>query len=429
MTNSISELMAYSPEDVQAVRNVIAPAAPDEIIRLVIFRCRQLGADPMGKAIYAINRPRKKQGVARPKCPGCGKNLRKSQDEGWYCWKKATPPGCGLNVSDDHPNVAGMEDGREDTWVLQCSVDFFRSQAESSGDYAGQVGPEWCGADGVWRDVWTEKGKPHAARVGILRRSFTQVLWATALMSEYDSTDGLWPKRFVSQLAKCAEVLGLRRGFPEKLHNLYVAEEFREDVDIEGESTEVKREQIALPPGLVALGASVGMMPLGIQRDLEKAGSFEALEAQYAERAAKMPHRAREAIQATPTVSAPIEQALSPQEKALDADLNSFAEKAQGPTPSHKAAIQRARMAFDKEAAKIAYPGRDERIMFATQAIGRTIASFTELSFDECEAVVRVLNQELAKNAPSAPVNAQQITCPACGAEPGMAHFQDCELA
>jgi RecT family len=428
MTNSISELMAYSAEDVQAVRNVIAPKAPDEIIRLVLFRCKQLGADPMGKAIYAINRPNKVEGAKAPSCPKCSKPLRKSKDGGWYCWKQAD--GCGLNISDDHPAVAGVGELTEDNWVLQCSVDFFRSQAESSGDYAGQDGPYWCGADGLWKDVWTSKEKPFAARVGILRKSFAQTLWSTVLMSEYDQLKNLWKTRYVSMLAKCGEVAGLRRAFPEKLHNLYVAEEFREDVDIEGESTEVKREQIQLPPGLVALGASVGMMPLGIQRDLEKIGNIEALEAQYTERAAKMPHRAQATIPVTPTVSSPPPQA-SAAEREAETLLDEISQpKPTGPMPSLKAAIAKARMAFDKDAAKALYPMRDDRLKFASWAIGRAIASFTDFNnADEAEVVIRALNQELAKAAPSAPVNTQQTTCPCCGAMPGVAHFGGCELA
>lgn len=114
---------------------------------------------------------------------------------------------------------------------IQVSIDGARLVAQRSGEYAGQDGPYWCGEDGVWRDVWLSSKPPVAARVGVSRRGFVAPLYAVALWSEYcprnkeGQPTGQWPKMPALMLAKCAEMLALRKGFPAELSGLYSAEE------------------------------------------------------------------------------------------------------------------------------------------------------------------------------------------------------------
>jgi phage recombination protein Bet len=128
-------------------------------------------------------------------------------------------------------------------WTIQASIDGLRIVAQRSGEYTGQVGPEWCGPDGAWRDVWLEAEPPTAARVGVLRRGFAQPLYAVALFREYASTrwdresrgqvlTGLWASKPAVMIAKCAEALALRKAFPMDLSGLYTAEEMSQ-VDVE----------------------------------------------------------------------------------------------------------------------------------------------------------------------------------------------------
>lgn len=115
-------------------------------------------------------------------------------------------------------------------WTIQASIDGLRIVAERSGDYAGQVGPEFCGEDGQWRDVWVSQTPPVAARVGVLRHGFTAPLYAVAYWHEFvQSKDGkpsaMWANKPLLMLAKCAEALALRKAFPNDLAGLYTADE------------------------------------------------------------------------------------------------------------------------------------------------------------------------------------------------------------
>lgn len=122
----------------------------------------------------------------------------------------------------------------EDRWTIQAGIDALRIVAQRSHQYGGQVGPEWCGPDGKWRDVWLETTPPRACRVGVLRQGFSQPLYAVAHWDEYaakferngqQQLQGLWATKPAVMIAKCAEALALRKAFPMDLSGIYTAEE------------------------------------------------------------------------------------------------------------------------------------------------------------------------------------------------------------
>lgn len=116
-------------------------------------------------------------------------------------------------------------------WTIQASIDGLRIVAERSGDYAGQTSAEYCGEDGVWRDTWTSKEPPVAARVGVLRHGFQAPAYGVAYYDEYAQTDRdgkptqMWKDKPRLMLAKCAEALALRKAFPNDLSGLYTSDE------------------------------------------------------------------------------------------------------------------------------------------------------------------------------------------------------------
>lgn len=122
-------------------------------------------------------------------------------------------------------------------WTVLVGVDGMRVVAQRSREYGGQTPIQWT-ADGVtWVDAWLPEvqggkagDKPVAARVGVLRKGFTEplmqvVTWAEFGMEPRFKGDN-WGTRPAHMLGIRAETHALRRAFPNDLSGLYTAEDF-----------------------------------------------------------------------------------------------------------------------------------------------------------------------------------------------------------
>lgn len=169
-------------------------------------------------------------------------------------------------------------------YTIQASIDGLRIVAQRSGEYAGQVGPFWCGTDGEWTDVWLESTPPIASKVGVNRKGFTEPLWAVARFDSYcplgkdNKPMGLWNKMADVMLAKCAESLALRKAFPNDLSGIYTAEEM-EQADVSSQAPITAT--VELPAKQFVANEDLTVDLRKILDEADKCDSVEALRALY----------------------------------------------------------------------------------------------------------------------------------------------------
>lgn len=145
---------------------------------------------------------------------------------------------------------AGRDESGKSTYRIkqniQVGIDGFRliarRAAERSHETFGEPSTQWCGGDGVWRDVWLDTvNPPLAAKVVVQRGSGT--FTGVATLHEYMGTkkvqdsgnqwhfepNKMWKEKPAIMLAKCAEALALRKAFPQDLSGLYTSNEMQDD--------------------------------------------------------------------------------------------------------------------------------------------------------------------------------------------------------
>lgn len=133
---------------------------------------------------------------------------------------------------------------RKGRWGIQISIDGARLIAERSGKYAGQTPVEWTGDGQTWTQVWLDRQPPAAARVGVHRSDFREPLYAVANFQAYAAGGPMWDKMPALMIGKCAEMLALRKAFPQDLSGLYSTEE----MDQAGEPQQAAQVQPAPQP-------------------------------------------------------------------------------------------------------------------------------------------------------------------------------------
>ncbi len=183
MTAALATL-SFNQEQLDLIKTTIAPQARLTNNELAVFVevCKRTGLDPFRRQIYAIKRKDNKSNTERV--------------------------------------------------THQTGIDGFRAIASRSGMYDGQLGPFWCGEDGLWHEVWLQAKPPAAAKVGVLRKGCREPFWAVARYGAYaDSNNNQWQIRPDVMLAKCCEALAIRKAFPEDVSGIYTNDEIPEDAE------------------------------------------------------------------------------------------------------------------------------------------------------------------------------------------------------
>ncbi len=109
-----------------------------------------------------------------------------------------------------------------EVWSAQTGIDGFRSIAERTGRYDGQDEPEF---------EYDAKGAIKLCRVRVHRKDISRPFVGVAHFAEYAqykkdrSLTNMWATKGHIMIAKCAEALAFRKGFPEDMAGLYTAEE------------------------------------------------------------------------------------------------------------------------------------------------------------------------------------------------------------
>jgi phage recombination protein Bet len=186
----------FTAREIEVIKTTICPGISNEQLDMFLAYCRRTGLDPIARQIYATLRSKRIKGP----------------DGKWT---------------------------EQQALTIQTSIDGFRLVAERTGKYAGQTEPQWCGPDGIWRNVWLSNDYPAAARVGVLRSDFTEPMFAVATWSSYcqyvtayengqkvgEKVGDMWQKMPDLMLSKVAEALALRKAFPNDLAGVYTGEE------------------------------------------------------------------------------------------------------------------------------------------------------------------------------------------------------------
>lgn len=190
LSQNKSVSLNFTEDQVELIKRTICAGSTNDELLLFMQQCKRTRLDPFSGQIYAVKR----------------------------------------KVKDGEKWIEKMSS--------QVAIDGLRLIADRTEKYIGQTAPLWCGSDGIWVDVWLKKEPPAAAKIGIYREGFKEVIIGIARYDSYaqKKSDGNpvvnWAKMPDVMLAKCAEALALRKSFPHEMSGIYTDEEMAQSDDV-----------------------------------------------------------------------------------------------------------------------------------------------------------------------------------------------------
>ena len=178
--------------------------------------------------------------------------------------------------------------------IFMTTIDAARLIALRSGEYVGQDPETYIylkedGSDFIESSIPLPqlpivKGQtapprePWAVRTTVYRKSFDHPITSVARFDAYASTykyngvvqlTDMWVRRGPEQLAKCSEMLSLRKSFPEELSSLYIDLEFKNESEDEKPHGITPASVVPLPPPVPAVNQTPAV-PTDAPRPNEK---------------------------------------------------------------------------------------------------------------------------------------------------------------
>ena len=159
--------------------------------------------------------------------------------------------------------------------IFITTIDASRLIAQRTGKYGGQAPEKYIyldadGTPGVVSEIPLPQlpiipgaqalpREPWAVRTTVYRKDFDQPVSSVARFDAYAATyekDGavrlnsMWQRRGPEQLAKCSEMLSLRKAFPEELGGLYLDIELKPETEDEAPRAVTPASVVPLPPSV-----------------------------------------------------------------------------------------------------------------------------------------------------------------------------------
>ena len=193
---------------------------------------------------------------------------------------------------DAKEETARGQDGKYRKALTITGIQGFRGVADRSGVFDGTDPILWCGADGVWTDIWLQDKVPYAAKASAWRKDQTRPHTVVVKWRAVSKPGWAWTSMPDHMLGKCAEAAALRKAFPNQLAGVYETDEIVDhttpastfDQDVEDQKKRIADAEVAkeklTSQGVPSVQPSAPVFPRDPVKEIEPAKGLEPKEYQ-----------------------------------------------------------------------------------------------------------------------------------------------------